>query len=87
MVWRRKLQHRRLDVHDKGCPPIADFSGGGERRVADALIDAGTEFAHGFTYSGHPAAAAVALQTVRAMRAEGVIERVATGMALQSQIT
>ena len=30
-------------------------------RVADALIDAGTKFAHNFRYSGRPAAAAVAL--------------------------
>ena len=59
-----------------GYLPISAVAVG--RRVADALIDAGTEFAHGFTYSGHPAAAAVALQTVRAMRTEGVVERVAT---------
>ena len=59
-----------------GYLPISAVAVG--RRVAEALIDAGTEFAHGFTYSGHPAAAAVALQTVRAMRTEGVVERVAT---------
>ena len=29
-------------------------------RVADVLIDKGGEFAHGYTYSGHPAACAVA---------------------------
>jgi putrescine aminotransferase len=45
-------------------------------RVADVVIGKGGEFAHGYTYSGHPAACAVALQTIRALRDEGIIERV-----------
>ncbi len=47
-------------------------------RVADVVIDKGGEFAHGYTYSGHPAACAVALETIRALGDEGIIERVRT---------
>ncbi len=45
-------------------------------RVADVLIDKGGEFFHGFTYSGHPAAAAVAAENIRILRDQGVVERV-----------
>ena len=34
-------------------------------RVAEVLWDKGGEFAHGFTYSGHPVACAVALENQR----------------------
>lgn len=44
--------------------------------VADTLIDEGGEFYHGFTYSGHPVCAAVALKNLELMQAEGVVERV-----------
>ena len=46
------------------------------RRVADVIINEGGEFAHGFTYSGHPAACAVALANIRILRDEGIINRV-----------
>jgi putrescine aminotransferase len=46
-------------------------------RVAELLVGAGGEFAHGFTYSGHPAACAVALENIRILREEGLIEQVA----------
>src|SRR5690606_41549390 len=39
------------------------------------------EFAHGFTYSGHPVAAAVALANLRLLRDEGIVERVRTQTA------
>ena len=57
-------------------------------RVADVLIDEAGEFAHGFTYSGHPAAAAVALENVRIIREEKLVERVAsdTGPYLQARL-
>jgi putrescine aminotransferase len=45
-------------------------------RVANVLIDEGGEFFHGYTYSGHPAACAVALENLRIIRDEKLVERV-----------
>ncbi|GHE22472.1 aspartate aminotransferase family protein [Halomonas urumqiensis] len=45
-------------------------------RVADTLIEEGGEFFHGFTYSGHPVCAAVALANLELMQSEGIVERV-----------
>ncbi|MDT8896075.1 aspartate aminotransferase family protein [Halomonas sp. I1] len=45
-------------------------------RVADTLIEEGSEFFHGFTYSGHPTCAAVALRNLELLEAEGVVDRV-----------
>jgi putrescine aminotransferase len=45
-------------------------------RVADVLIDKGGEFYHGYTYSGHPAACAVAMANIRILQREKLIERV-----------
>ena len=45
-------------------------------RVADLLIAQGEEFYHGFTYSGHPVACAVALANIAILRDEKVIENV-----------
>ncbi len=45
-------------------------------RVAQTFIDKGGEFFHGFTYSGHPAACAVALRNIEIIRREGLVERV-----------
>ncbi|MDT0603908.1 aspartate aminotransferase family protein [Thalassotalea castellviae] len=45
-------------------------------RVAHTLIEKGGDFNHGFTYSGHPVAAAVALKNIELLESEGVIERV-----------
>ncbi|EWC42389.1 aspartate aminotransferase family protein [Stutzerimonas stutzeri] len=39
-------------------------------------LNEGGEFYHGFTYSGHPVAAAVALENIRILREEGIVERV-----------
>ena len=41
-----------------------------------ATIAAGGDFNHGFTYSGHPVAAAVAHANVKALRDEGIVQRV-----------
>ena len=46
-------------------------------RIADAIIRDGGEFYHGFTYSGHPVACAVALENLRLMEAESIVDRVA----------
>ncbi len=47
-----------------------------------------SDFAHGFTYSGHPTAAAVALENIRLLEEEGIIERVGndTGPYLQERL-
>ena len=45
-------------------------------RVARVLIDKGGEFAHGYTYSGHPVACAVALANLKLIRERGLVERV-----------
>lgn len=46
-------------------------------RVADVLIERGGEWAHGFTYSGHPMCCAVALENIRILDEEGIVERAA----------
>jgi putrescine aminotransferase len=45
-------------------------------RVARVLIEQGGEFNHGYTYSGHPVACAVALANIRLIRELGLVERV-----------
>ena len=45
-------------------------------RVADVLIERGGEFNHGYTYSGHPVACAVALANLDIMQAEDLVQRV-----------
>jgi len=45
-------------------------------RVADVLIDKAGEFAHGYTYSGHPAACAVAIANIKLIQREGLVERI-----------
>jgi putrescine---pyruvate transaminase len=57
-------------------------------RVAGTLIEEGGEFFHGFTYSGHPAAAAVALANLDVMEREGLVDRVRerTGPYLQRRM-
>ncbi len=47
-------------------------------RVAKVLIDKGGEFNHGYTYSGHPVACAVALANLELMERENMVERVRT---------
>jgi putrescine aminotransferase len=45
-------------------------------RVAKVLIEQGGEFNHGYTYSGHPVACAVALANLDIMEAEQLPQRV-----------
>ncbi len=42
--------------------------------IADVLNSAG-EFHHGYTYSGHPVTCAVALENIRILEEEGIVER------------
>ena len=57
-------------------------------RVAETLIEKGGEFSHGFTYSGHPVACAVAAENIRILRDEGIVARVGsdTGPYLQARL-
>ena len=48
------------------------------KRVADVLINQGGEFNHGYTYSGHPVACAVALANIDLIESEGLVEQVAS---------
>lgn len=50
-------------------------------KVADVLTADGGEFAHGFTYSGHPAACAAALATLDILKSEHIVETVADDIA------
>lgn len=43
-------------------------------KVADVISN--TEFNHGYTYSGHPVACAVALENLRILQEEGIVDRV-----------
>jgi putrescine aminotransferase len=49
--------------------------------VADHIVEAlrarGGDFVHGYTYSGHPTSAAVALKNLEIMEREGLVERTA----------
>jgi len=49
-------------------------------RVATVLAEKGGELAHGYTYSGHPVCAAVALENIRLLEEEKIVERVRTGV-------
>jgi putrescine aminotransferase len=50
-------------------------------RVAEVLIESGGEFNHGYTYSGHPVGCALALENIRILRAENVVENVRERLA------
>ncbi len=56
-------------------------------RVADVLKNEAGEINHGYTYSGHPVAAAVALKNLEIIQDEKLVERVAedTGPYLQDR--
>ena len=47
------------------------------RRVHDVLTSVKGMFAHGFTYSGHPTACAVALRNLQILEEEGLVQRAA----------
>lgn len=57
-------------------------------RVADVLMEKPGRMSHGYTYSGHPVAAAVALENVRILKREGIVERVGsdTGPYFQARL-
>jgi len=45
--------------------------------VSDVLYESGQDFTHGFTYSGHPVACAVALENIRLLEEGGLVDRAA----------
>ena len=45
-------------------------------RMVETMLEHGGEFYHGYTYSGHPASAAVGLENLRIMRDEKIVEYV-----------
>ncbi|MFO1400018.1 MAG: aminotransferase [Steroidobacteraceae bacterium] len=45
--------------------------------IVEALREAGGMFVHGYTYSGHPTSAAVALRNIEIIEREGLVERTA----------
>ena len=57
-------------------------------RVANTLVEKGGEFFHGFTYSGHPVSCAMALENIRIIEEEKLIDKVAdeTGPHLRAQL-
>ncbi len=50
-------------------------------KVADVLEEKGGEFAHGYTYSGHPVACAVALESLHILEKEKIIENLQKDIA------
>jgi putrescine aminotransferase len=57
-----------------GYQPISAISLG--KRMADTILSANEELVHGFTWSGHPVAAAVALKNLEVMEKRGLVPRV-----------
>jgi len=49
--------------------------------ITDVLKSSGEDFNHGYTYSGHPTAAAVACANLKIMRDEGFVDRVREELA------
>jgi putrescine aminotransferase len=56
-----------------GYQPIAAVGIGG--RIGEAIFNSSEEWSHGFTYSGHPVACAVALANLDVMQKEKLVEK------------
>ena len=50
-------------------------------RVAKVMIEQGGDFNHGYTYSGHPVACAVAIENIHILQREKIIEHVKNNAA------
>ncbi len=57
-----------------GYQPISAVSLG--PRMGDAIAAANEELVHGYTYSGHPVACAVALKNLEVLKRDGIVARV-----------
>ena len=69
-----------------GYQPISAISLGG--RMAETILTAEEELVHGFTYSGHPVAAAVAVKNLEVIERDALVPRVkhAIGPYLQRRL-
>ncbi|MEJ0027024.1 MAG: aminotransferase [Rhizomicrobium sp.] len=61
-----------------GYQPISAISLG--ERMAGTILNANEEMVHGFTYSGHPVACAVALKNLEVIDTAGLVPRVKTSI-------
>lgn len=61
-----------------GYQPISAIALGA--RMGDAIANAKEELVHGYTYSGHPVASAVALKNLELIEKLGLVERVRDGI-------
>ncbi|MBX4911742.1 MULTISPECIES: aspartate aminotransferase family protein [Rhizobium] len=76
--------HQHFDVEPDLAPIAKGLSSGYlpiggvlvSDRIADVLINEVGDFNHGFTYSGHPVCAAAALENLRIIEEERLVERV-----------
>ncbi len=61
---------------------------GVSKHIVDVLAERGGDFVHGYTYSGHPTCAAVALANIAILEDEGLVERTrdVTGPYLSSAL-
>jgi putrescine aminotransferase len=57
-----------------GYQPISAISLGA--RMAETILRSNEELVHGYTYSGHPVASAVALKNLEVLERDGIIDRV-----------
>ena len=69
-----------------GYQPISAISLG--TRMGEAIAGASEELAHGYTYSGHPVASAVALKNLEVLEQGGLVAGVKTGIGpyLQTRV-
>tara|TARA_Y100000590_G_scaffold194218_1_gene220697 strand:- start:313 stop:1695 length:1383 start_codon:yes stop_codon:yes gene_type:complete len=51
------------------------------KKISDVFINQGKDFYHGYTYSGHPVACAVAVENLRIIKEEGMLENVKNNTA------
>ncbi|MEM8775511.1 MAG: aspartate aminotransferase family protein [Pseudomonadota bacterium] len=67
----------RADVMTIAKGVSSGYAPVGGSMVSDEVADVlnGCEFAHGYTYSGHPVTTAVALENLRILDEEGIVER------------
>jgi putrescine aminotransferase len=61
-----------------GYQPISAISLGA--RMAETILTANAELVHGYTYSGHPVASAVALKNLDVMERDGLVARAKTSI-------